>query len=94
MYPFKLFGSQSHFLRYGIGLLRERGCTKAEALQHMGAMQVMFAETVERDVLPGNLMMGKCDWWKLAAEISEETGLNGLPLMQAYVDRHWPDKPE
>lgn len=89
----KLFGSQSHFLRYTIGALRERGCTKAEALQHLGAMQVMFAETIERDVLPGTLMMGKCDWWQLAGEISEETGMTGLPLMEEYVKRHWPEKP-
>lgn len=90
----KLFGSQSHFLRYAIGLLRELGCTKAEALQHMGAMQVMFSETIERDVLPGNLLMEKCDWWQLAAEISDETGLTGLPMMEEYVKRHWPDAPE
>jgi len=56
-------------------------------------MQVMFAETIERDVLPGTLMMGKCDWWQLAGEISEETGMTGLPLMEEYVKRHWPEKP-
>lgn len=86
------FSTSSPILRYFIGLLRERGCSKAEALQEAGAMLMMMMESITTCCLPGELKAEPPDWLKLAGEISDETGLNGLPLMEEYVKRNWPDE--
>ena len=88
------FSTSSPMLRYFIGLLREKGCSKAEALQEAGALQMMMMEAITTRCLPGELKAEPPDWLALAAEISEETGLNGLELMTEYCKRHWPDETE
>lgn len=84
-----IWGTHSLFFQCLLGALRERGATKAEALQQAGELLYLFLDGITRYCLPGDMKSEPPDWIMDAAERFPD--LTGIGLMQAYVEKCWPD---
>lgn len=83
-----LFGSQSPMMRHLLGLLREKGLSKAEALVEVGAILVTAMQSMKENLL---CVDPKCeiDWIMDASERFPD--LAGVELFERYCEKHWPD---
>ena len=84
-----IWGTHSLFFQCLLGALRERGASKAEALQQAGELLYLFLDGITRYCLPGDMKSEPPDWLAEAAERFPD--LAGIELMTAYANRYWPD---
>lgn len=84
-----VWGTHSLFFRCLLGALRQRGATKAEALLQTGELLYCMTDDISRHCLPGAMKIETPDW--LAQAAADFPDLTGLKLMEAYVEKHWPD---
>lgn len=84
-----LFGSDSPMMRYMVGMLREKGLTKAESLVEVGTILTMAMEALKHGMAfePKT----EIDWIMDAAE--KHPDLAGLELFEKYCETNWPDPP-
>lgn len=82
-----MFGSEAPMMRYIVGMLREKGLTKPEALVEVGAILMMAMESMKQQMICTPTC--EIDWIMDAAERYPD--LQGLALFEKYCAEQWPD---